>query len=372
MKILTRILIVAALLSGGAAVSRAETVSQREAKAVAEQFFNAAHGRVMASPRYVYNGRRLTTGSYFAPFYVYNHPTGGFVVISAENKAFPILGFSLTDTFSPDHIGDNLRALLTMYARHIENVRYDSDIPYEAIEAWRNLPEYIDATLKARYEATDPRIAPTEAMQELERLLDSDDYAASASATYSPDQWEDLLAAELKVKPDVPLGIVSGEAVFPAVVYGRKGHMYRIMLDGRDNALWRLMPTEILSQGQLAVLGNPPAVAEPEDEDVPFEFYDSFVAAVDAERRAYRTEIENPGVGYTPAVLWHGSGHFTVTLPEQVLSMRVYSLDGQLVQRNTFRETNVANIELTQNPTGFYFAVFFGASGRPYSVKLFR
>ena len=78
-----------------AAGVQAETVTQKQAKAVAQQFFNKAFGRTMPQPKYVYNGRRLTTQRLFVPFYVFTLPTQGYVIVSAENKAFPILGYSL-------------------------------------------------------------------------------------------------------------------------------------------------------------------------------------------------------------------------------------------------------------------------------------
>lgn len=353
---------------------KAETVSQKEAKAIATKFFNAAHGKLMAEPKLVYNGRRLTTGSYFAPFYIYNLPVGGFVVISAENKAFPILGYSLIDSFSPDKMGEKEKALLTMYARHIENIRYDSSTPYEAMAAWQNINEYINDILTAPYNATDPVTSSEEALAELEYVSEKDDAAASASATYSSDQWMGMLNDELTLKADVPLGLVTAdEDIVPAVVYGRKGDMYRILLDERDKALWRLLPTEVISSGQLAVFGNPPVLPEVNTEELPFTFYNDFLNQIAEEELTKAAAIDPiPVIGDEPIVQWHGSGHFTVILPEEVKTMRVYSLDGQLVQRDAFRETNVANVELTQNPTGFYFAVFFGESGIPYAVKLFR
>lgn len=351
---------------------RAETVSQKEAKALAAKFFNAARGQVMAEPKLVYNGRKLTTGSYFAPFYVYNHPTGGFVIISAENKAFPILAYSLTDTFSPDNMGEKRKAMLSLYAKHIENIRYDSQTPYEAIEAWQNIPVYINDLLRARYSATDPITTPDEAISELIVTAESDNSPASASATYSSDQWTQMITDELMQKKDLPLGIVADDEIMATIVYGHKGDYFRIEMDERDKSLWRLLPTEILSGGQLAVFGNPPVIEETIIEEEPFTFWRNMLRENEEEQRAYRAAIENSIIREEPIVLWHGSGHYTVTLPEQVISMRAYSLDGSMVQRDAFRDTNVANIDLTRNPTGFYFAVFFGISGKAYPVKLFR
>lgn len=372
LKPLLKVLLLSALVVSSINL-KGETVSQKEAKAIAAQFFNAAHGQFMAEPKLVYNGRKLTTGSYFAPFYVYNLPAGGFVVISAENKAFPILGYSLTDSFSPDTMGEKLKGLLKLYAQHIENVRYDSSIPYDAIEAWQNIPQYINGLLEASYSATDPRTSPDDALSELIIVGSGEEAASSASSTYSSGQWMDLINTELLEKPDVPLGIIDGDSMFATIVYGRKGDMYRILLDERDKSLWRLLPSEIISGGQLAVLGNPPAIPEVVEEEEPFSFYENFLTEIADEERLKSAVIDViPQIGDEPFVQWHGSGHFTVTLPEEVKTMRVYSLDGSLVQRDAFRETNVANVSLTQNPTGFYFAIFFGESGTPYAVKLFR
>ena len=85
---------------------QAETVSQKEASRLAETFFNAAAGQVMGKPKLVYNGKNLTTNRLFSPFYVYNHPKGGFVIIAADNKALPVLGYSLKETFSPDNLDE--------------------------------------------------------------------------------------------------------------------------------------------------------------------------------------------------------------------------------------------------------------------------
>jgi len=349
-----------------------ETVSQREAKRVATQFFNAAYGQVMSAPSFVYNGKRLTTERLFSPFYVYNHPAGGFVVVSAENKAFPILGYSLTEHFDPEQMGDATRELLRMYAMHIENVRYDSEVPDLAIAAWQNLPEYINSMLTAPYKASDPPITMDEAIEELAYTADSYDAPASTSGFYSPSQWEDLISEELGRKSYVSVGLVSDKRIIPAIIHGRRGDYYRMRLDGPNRQLWRLLPTEIISMGEMAVFGNPPLLAEETAEDTPFEFYDSFITETRKEYEADRASIEEHLVVREPQVSWHGLGHYTVVLPEQVLMVRVYSLDGSQVFGDKFRDTNVANINISTLPTGFYFAVFWGASGKPYGIKLFR
>lgn len=125
----------------------AETVSQKEASKIAHIFFNEANGEVMPKPKLVYNGKRLTTNRLFSPFYVYNHPKGGFVIVAADNKAFPILGYSLHSSFDPEKLDSASSARLAEYARDIEYIRHDGRVPDEAIAAWTGMPDFIYSIL---------------------------------------------------------------------------------------------------------------------------------------------------------------------------------------------------------------------------------
>lgn len=350
----------------------AETVSQKQAKKIAAQFFNAAHKQIMAEPKLVYNGRRLTTNNLFPPFYIYNLQAGGYVIISAENKAYPILGYSLTENFDPNHIGVTEKELLRLYAIHIENIRYDSSIPYEAEQAWANIPLHIAEILDAPYRATDPLTTKEEATVNLEAILDMEDSYGFASSSYTPAQWLSSIELELDSHPDVTVGLIKGEELLPAIVYGHKGPFYKIELDGRKNALWRLLPTEILSKGQVAVLGTPSAISVTPQIEEPHSFYETFVEEIQHEQDARQADLERRISIAEPKIQWHGGGHFTVSLPEELIEMRLYSLDGTQVQQEKFRETTIGSVNLTGQPAGFYFAVFFGKSGTPYSFKIFR
>lgn len=125
----------------------AETVSWKEATKIAELFFNAHNRQIVSKPNLVYNGKEFTTDRLFSPFYVFNHPKGGFVIVAAENKAMPILGYSLTSEFDPESLDSVARKILSEYARDIEYIRYDGRQPNEAIKAWTDLPEFIDNSL---------------------------------------------------------------------------------------------------------------------------------------------------------------------------------------------------------------------------------
>lgn len=126
----------------------AETIGQKEAKSMAQKFFNESRNFVTPPVQYVYNGKELTNQRLFTPFYVFNSPTGGFVVVSAENKAFPILGYSLKERFDKERMTPMVRDILTDFSRDIEMIRYDSRIPSDAIEQWATYPEVVFDMLK--------------------------------------------------------------------------------------------------------------------------------------------------------------------------------------------------------------------------------
>ncbi len=126
----------------------AETVSQKEAKAMAQKFFNESKNYVTPPVSYVYNGKDLTTQRLFTPFYVFNSPTGGFVIVSAENKAFPILAYSLQGQFNKDNISSSVRSILKEFSRDVELIRYDSRIPTDAIYQWSVYSDVVYDILK--------------------------------------------------------------------------------------------------------------------------------------------------------------------------------------------------------------------------------
>ena len=150
-KILTATVCAGAVLTGASA-AQAETVSQKQASKIAEAFFNQAHGIYLAAPKMVWNGRQLTTDRLFSPFYVYNHPKGGFVIVAADSKSYPILGYSKTGKFDKDRLTDEERELLSKYAHEIELIRYDPRIPERAVAAWGNLPLAINEVLSNPYD----------------------------------------------------------------------------------------------------------------------------------------------------------------------------------------------------------------------------
>lgn len=350
----------------------AETVTQKEASRIAETFFNAANGRIMAKPKLVYNGRKLTTDRLFSPFYVYNHPTVGYVVISAENKAFPILAYDLKNNFDPDNADIQTMSMLKGYAKDIEHIRYDDRIPYEAINAWQNLPRYIDDVLNATYEATDPIIEIESVDESIDEILDSDNFDSYYSDIYTPSQWQDIMNENLKTFGNVALGLIVPGDVVPVIVHGRKGDFYRLAADKPNGSLMRLTATEYLNPWQLAAFENVTHIVEEPIEEPSFALYDDFLIQTrseNEERMAMFEERVNPT---EPKIYPAGGGKYTINLPEQVALARIYNLNGSLVRQQKFGQTDSAVITLEGLPYGFYFVLLNGQSGKSYGFKLSR
>lgn len=350
----------------------AETVSQKQALAIAEAFFNASRGMKMASPKMVYNGRNLTTNRLFAPFYVYNHPTGGFVIVSAENKAYPILAFSLTDKFDQNKIKDGLKALLGIYAIQIEKIRYDATPVNGAIAAWGNIPVYIKSILDSSNNFTDLIEPWSESEKDVDEAADRADFSDLLSDIYTPAQWSDMINEGLGNSRNVVMGFQSGDTFYPGVVTGRKGDYYRLYFGSPGNANYRLFPTEVLSAGELALTTGTVQEQRKEFEEEPFSFYRSFIESRRDEAAEAARAIQNTLLPQEPVVEAEGSGHFRITLPKDVVLARVYDVAGSLINEQTFKGTQVANVDLTNAAQGFYLALLFDVDGTPYGFKLYR
>lgn len=349
----------------------AETVTQKQASELAHTFFNEASGRMTPKPKLVWNGKRLTTDRLFSPFYVYNTQSGGFVMISAENKAFPILAYSLTDNFDPESLSESEKAFFSDYARDIEHIRYVADVPYQAIEAWQDYPGYVKKILNADYRVAIEGESIESAKQRVDNLIQSDLIESLSSDMYTQSQWQDLINEDLNSGRDVVLGILSDKSVAPAIIYGKKGDYYKINFERPNNRYLRINPSEIFSGWQIADILNPVIPPLPEEES-PFSFYSEILESFEADRIAEEmavNEILNPT---EPKVKGIGGGHFEIFFPEDINYAAVYNISGSMVERQTYRSTDVAHINIAHQPNGFYFVVVRGVSGKPYGFKIYR
>lgn len=350
----------------------AETVTHKEAKTWAQTFFNAARGEVTAPVKMVYNGKDLTTRRLFTPFFIYNSPRGGFVIISGENKMFPILGYSLTESFDPSKLDPSARALLKEYARQIELIRYDSTVPVEAIQAWQNKNGYINYILTS--ESVSGFSLPDEEGKTQEFALMMSDLPGDdsmRSELYTPEQWKTLVADQLRNHGSAIMGVVDGKTIEPLVAVGSVGDYVKFSFDTISTP-WNLLmfPSEVYAAGLVGRLGGEPII--PEDyEEAPFAFHDEVMEMYPAETRASQAMIYELDRPSRPVLRALGAGHFEIDYPSEVELIRVFNVSGQSVLAQTYGgRTRTAVINIEDQPSGFYViaAQTAGAVAEPLKV----
>lgn len=294
------------------AAAHAETVSRKEANSIAGTFFNAAYREVTAPPQMVWNGRQLTTDRLFSPIYVYNSPKGGYVIISGENKAYPILAYSKVRKFDKDKISDDEKEVLKTYAREIELIRYDPRIPAKAMEAWRNIPEYISAVLASPYDSDEYRALGEERKDMLESLARSGNQILMPSAVefslYDPDAYRELTLDDVTAA----------------------------------------------------------------DDEIPFKFYDDFIREVSRENRERDIKLEEIISPSRPVVKALGGGHFEISFPENIRMMRIYTIGGMQMMEKYYKETSLMNIDMSVLGSGYYIGLALADSGNVFGFKLYR
>lgn len=101
----------------------AGNVSVSTAARMAESIFSTTRG---GSVSLVWKGNDNGTRSSEATFYVFNYDRGGFVVISADDRAYPILAYSPTGSFVVENMPAHIKWFFDCYSNEIENVRSSS------------------------------------------------------------------------------------------------------------------------------------------------------------------------------------------------------------------------------------------------------
>ncbi len=293
-------------------VMQAETVTRKEANSLAQTFFNAAYGEVTAPPQLVWNGRQLTTDRLFSPIYVYNSPRGGYVIISAENKAYPILAYSTRRKFDREKLSDEEKGMLTKYAREIEIVRYDPRMPVNALKAWQNLSQYVASVLSEPYKSAEYNALTDEQREKLEALDRTGNQILLSQATefdlYNPDIYRD------------------------------------ITLDDVTRA----------------------------EEEIPFKFFEDFIREVNKENLERQIALDELISPTKPVVKALGGGHFEISFHENIRMMRVYAIDGMQMMGKYYKETSFMNLDMSALASGYYVALALADSGQVYGLKLYR
>jgi len=290
----------------------AETVTQKQASKIAEAFFNSLNGIYVAAPKLAWNGRQLTTDRLFSPFYIYNHPNGGFVIVSADTKAFPILGYSRTGKFDRAAMTDDEKDLLTRFAHEVELIRYDDRQPERALAAWRNLPLHINKAIHNPYDTPEFNSLSDEAKEKLEAIDRRNNSVMMPTA-------------------------IEFQLYNPA--------------DFRDYTL-----DDVLA----------------DEEEIPFSFFENFLKEVDNERKSRAAELDEILSPTKPVILNKDGGHISVMFPENIKIVSIYSMQGLRQMEKYFKNTNLINLDLSSLPVGVYAMLAMDYNGKLYGFKLFR
>lgn len=97
----------------------------------------------------------MTVGSAETPaLYVFDQGSEGYLIVSADDVAAPVLGYSDTGTFDPDSIPDNLRWWLGQYQSQIEAAVRDNAGEYSKVSRAERAP--IEPLLKSTWDQGAP------------------------------------------------------------------------------------------------------------------------------------------------------------------------------------------------------------------------
>ena len=90
----------------------------------------------------------VNVSQYDGKLFVFNTASGGFVVVSANDIAYPILGYSDENSLKSENIPSNVKAWLDLYANEIQ-MAVDSGVVQsdEVMKAWSNVESYSNAAV---------------------------------------------------------------------------------------------------------------------------------------------------------------------------------------------------------------------------------
>lgn len=146
----------------------AQKINRKKAESIADTYFNYQLGK---NQKKIFSTEKITSSYTLRNtecMFVVSYSQGGFVIVSADERAFPIIGFSTDDNFDINNIAPALKYWLDGYSEQIiqlmneprtiqnpmwndiENERFSankdiSDIPYFVMSRWDQGQSYNDS-----------------------------------------------------------------------------------------------------------------------------------------------------------------------------------------------------------------------------------
>ena len=118
----------------------AEPVTPKRARTVAGTFWQAVAPQDKSRAALELN----PTPWNYDGIYLFSCPTGGWVMVAADDASYPILAYSTTGSVNPAHLPVQLDEWLTSYQQQIEWLRANDGLPYAAsVALWSDLQQGI-------------------------------------------------------------------------------------------------------------------------------------------------------------------------------------------------------------------------------------
>ncbi|MBQ7489771.1 MAG: thiol protease/hemagglutinin PrtT [Bacteroidales bacterium] len=136
----------------------AAPVDKAKASFIAETFYTKTIDAKGGTPQLAYTATADNKNTVTDCFYIYNIGSG-FVIVSADDRIKPILGYSRENNFDPDNIPEGVRALFDGYTKEIVSIMQNIAEP--------------DMTMKEKWTSlTDGTFSPVRSGQSVLPLLD--------------------------------------------------------------------------------------------------------------------------------------------------------------------------------------------------------
>lgn len=152
------------LLIGFSAITYAAEVDQEAGQQVAENYLQAKISEfgVESEGPVVVNEAWTKTIDGNPIYHIYNFANGGYVIVSAEDNTYPVLGYSYKNQFSNEDIPENISSWMKNYADQIIATReMELEATEEIQNQWNTYSEPYHTNITETMESVEPLLACT-------------------------------------------------------------------------------------------------------------------------------------------------------------------------------------------------------------------
>ena len=111
-------------------------ISESDAEAIAESFLDGDFALLGSDSS---DALRSSGSSNLPSYYIFTRAEGGYVIVSATESAYPILGYSEVGSIDLNNLPDGLKYILGLYSADIQSARKGNVAPSEKVKHLRNM-----------------------------------------------------------------------------------------------------------------------------------------------------------------------------------------------------------------------------------------